>query len=71
MVSYIYPKELKLNKADSSDTSEAFLDLDPSILYEKRDDFIFNVVNLSLSRWRRPKSYVLRSECNFLTNSFF
>jgi hypothetical protein len=42
MVSSIYPKELKLNRANSSDTSAAFLDLDLSI---KRDDFNFKIVN--------------------------
>ena len=31
MVSSIYPKELTLNKANSSDASAAFLDLDLSI----------------------------------------
>ena len=49
----IYPKELKLNRANSSDTSAAFLDLDLSIehgiisskIYDKRDDFNFNIVN--------------------------
>lgn len=53
MVSSIYPKELKLNKANNSDTSAAFLDLDLSIdngiisskIYDKRDDFNFNIVN--------------------------
>ena len=52
-VSSIYPKELKLNKANSSDTSAAFLDLDLSIengvvqskIYDKRDDFNFKIVN--------------------------
>ena len=53
MFASIYPKELKLNKANSSDTSAAFLDLDLSIengiisskIYDKRDDFNFNIVN--------------------------
>lgn len=53
MFSSIYPKELKLNKANSSDISAAFLDLDLSIdkgvisskIYDKRDDFNFNIVN--------------------------
>ena len=51
--SSIYPKELKLNKTNTSDTSAPFLDLDLSIqngiisskIYDKRDDFNFNIVN--------------------------
>ena len=51
--SSIYPKELKLNKTNTSDTSAPFLDLDLSIqngiisskIYNKRDDFNFNIVN--------------------------
>ena len=53
MISLIYPKELKLNKANISDVSAAFLDLDLSInngivstkIYDKRDDFDFKIVN--------------------------
>ena len=53
MISSIYPKELKFNKTNSSDTSAAFLDLDLSIengiisskIYDKRDDFNFKIVN--------------------------
>ena len=53
MVSSIYPKELKLNKANSSDTSAAFLNLDLSIengvissrIRDKREYFNFNIVN--------------------------
>ena len=49
----IYPKELKLNKANVSDVSAAFLDLDLSVnngtvsskIYDKRDDFSFDIVN--------------------------
>ena len=47
MVSQIYPSELQLNKANTSDTEAAFLDLHLSIsnnivstkIYDKRDDF--------------------------------
>ena len=47
------PPELQLNKANSSDTEAAFLDLHLSIvvgfifckIYDKRDDFDFEVVN--------------------------
>ena len=53
MVNRIYPAELQLNKADSSDTEAPFLDLNLSIsngtvftkIYDKRDDFDFDIVN--------------------------
>ena len=53
MVSQIYPSELQLNKANTSDTEAAVLDLHLSIsndivstkIYEKRDDFDFEIVN--------------------------
>ena len=53
MVSQIYPLELQLNKANASDTEAAFLDLHLSIsndivsskIYDKRDDFDFEIVN--------------------------
>ena len=52
MVSQIYPSELQLNKANTSDTKAAFLDLHLSIsndivftkIYDKRDDFEFEIV---------------------------
>ena len=54
MVSRIYPSELQLNKANVSDTTASFLDLHLSIIsdgfvktkiYDKRDDFDFDIVN--------------------------
>ena len=53
MVSQIYPSELQLNKAKTSDAEVAFLDLYLSIsndivftkIYDKRDDFDFEIVN--------------------------
>ena len=53
MVSQIYPAELQLNKANTSDTEAPFLDLHLSILdgivsskiYDKRDDFDLDIVN--------------------------
>ena len=53
MVKQIYPPELKLNKANTSDTEALFLDLHLSIsdgfvsskIYEKRNDFDFDIVN--------------------------
>ena len=52
-VSQIYPSELKLNKANTSKTKAAFLDLLLSIsndivstkIYDKRDDFDFEIVS--------------------------
>ena len=51
MVSQIYLSELQLNKANTSDTEAAFLDLHLSIsndiistiIYDKRDDFDFEI----------------------------
>ena len=53
MVHRIYPAELQLNKANASDNDAAFLDLNLSIhndtvstkIYDKRDDFDFDIVN--------------------------
>ena len=53
MVGQIYPTELQLNKANSSDTEAPFLDLNLSItngivsskIYDNRDDFNFEIVN--------------------------
>ena len=53
MVGQIYPTELQLNKANSSDTEAPFLDFNLSItngvvsskIYDKQDDFIFEIVN--------------------------
>ena len=53
MVSQIYLSELQLNKANTSDTEATFLDLHLSIsndivptkIYDKREDFDFEIVN--------------------------
>ena len=53
MVNRIYPAELQLIKANSSDTEAPFLDLNLSIsngtvstkIYDKRDNFDFDIVN--------------------------
>ena len=53
MVNQIYPAQLKLNKANTSDTETPFLELQLSIsngyfsskIYDKRDDFDFDIVN--------------------------
>ena len=64
MVSQIYPSELQLNKANTSDTKAAFLDLHLSIsndivstkIYEKRDDFDFDIVILPFLDGDAPPS---------------
>ena len=51
MVNRIYPPELQLNKANTSDTEAPILDLHLSIsngfvsskIYDKRDDFDFDI----------------------------
>ena len=53
MVNQIYPPELQLYKANTSDTEAPFLDLHLSFsngfvsskIYDKRDDFDFDIVN--------------------------
>ena len=53
IASQIYQSELQLNKANTSDTEAAFLDLHLSIsndivsakIYDKRDNFDFELVN--------------------------
>ena len=67
MVDRIYLPELQLNKANASDTAAPFLDLHLSILngfvsskiYDKRDDFDFDIVNFSFFGWRRSPFYLL------------
>ena len=64
MVSQMYPSELLLNKASTSDTQAAFLDLHLSIsndiistkFYDKRDDFDFAIVNFPFSDGDVPRS---------------
>ena len=56
MVDHIYPTELQLHRANSSDTGAPFLDLNLCIsngtvstkIYDKRDDFDFDIVNFPL-----------------------
>ena len=64
MVSQIYPSELQLNKANTSDTEAAFLDLHLSIsndtvstkIYDKRGDFDFEIVNFPFLDGDVPRS---------------
>ena len=64
MVNRIYPPELQLNKANTSDTEAPFLDLHLSIsngfvsskIYDKRDDFDFDIVNFPFLDGDGPRS---------------
>ena len=64
MVSQIYPSELQLSKANTSDTKAAFLDLHLSIsydivstkIYDKRHDFEFEIVNFPFLDGDVPRS---------------
>ena len=64
MVNRIYPPELQLNKANTSDTEAPFLDLHLSIsngfvsskIYDKRDDFDFDIVNFPFWDGDVPRS---------------
>ena len=67
MVNRKYPHDLLLNKAKTSDTEAPFLDLHLSIsnglvsskIYDKRDDFDFDIVNFPFldCDFPRPTSY--------------
>ena len=73
MVGQIYPTELQLIKANSSDTEAPFLDLNLPItndivsskIYHKRDDFNFEIVNshslLEMFLAPLPMAYVFLS----------
>ena len=64
MVGQIYPTELQLNKANSSDTEASFLDLNLPItngkvstkIYDKRDDFNFEIENFPFLDGDVPRS---------------
>ena len=64
MVGQIYPTELQLNKVNSSDTEAPFFDLNLSItngivsskIYDKRDDFNFEIVNFPFFDGDVPRS---------------
>ena len=86
-VSQIYPSELQLNKANASDTEAAFLDLHLSIsndivstkIYNKRDNFDFEIVNFpfldsdvprSSMEYRSLNSFVLLQHLAGLSHPF-
>ena len=64
MVNLIYPPELQLNKANIAETEAPFLDLHLSIsngfvsskIYDKRDDFDFDIVNFPFLDGDVPRS---------------
>ena len=64
MVNRIYPPELQLNNANTSDTEAPFLDLHLSIsngfvsskICDKRDDFDFDIVNFPFLDGDVPRS---------------
>ena len=64
MISQIYPLQLQLSKANTSDTEATFLDLHSSIsynivstqIYDKRDDFDFEIVNFPFLDGDVPQS---------------
>ena len=64
MVDQIYPTELQLNKTNFSDTEAPFLELNLSItngivsseIYDKWDDFYFEIVNFPFLDGEVPRS---------------
>ena len=64
MIGQIYHTELQLNNANSSDTEAPFLDFDLSItnnivsskIYDRRDDFNFEIVNFPFLDGDVPRS---------------
>ena len=64
MVNRVYPPGLRLNKANTSDAEAPFLDLRLSIsngfvssgIYDKRDDFAFDIVNFPFLDGDVPRS---------------
>ena len=71
MVNRIYPSELQLNKANVSDTEASFLALHLSLsdgfvetkIYDKRDDFDFDIVNFPFLDGGVPRS----TSCGFIS----
>ena len=68
MVKQIYPSDLQLNKANSSDTEVTFLDLHLTIsdgfvsskIYDKCGDLDFDIAIFSILRWGYSPRYILR-----------
>ena len=66
MVNRVYPPELQLNKAHTSDIEAPFFDLHLSIsngfvsskIYDTRDDFDFDIVNGDVPRSSSYRVYI-------------
>ena len=82
MVGQIYPTELLVNKANPSNTKAPILDLNLSItngkvsskIYNKRDDFNFEIVNFPFLDGDVPRSpsygvYISQLFCFYVDNS--
>ena len=78
MVSQIYPSELQVNKANTSDTEAAFLDWHLSIsndivstkIYDKRDEFDFEILNFPFLDYNVPRSTSLHPMESISLNLF-
>ena len=78
MISQIYPSELQVNKANTSDTEAAFLDLHLSFsydivstkIYDKRDDFDFEMVIFPFLNGDVPLSLYILWSLYLSTHSF-
>ena len=78
LVSQIYPSELQLNEANTSDSEATFLDLHLSIsndivstkIYDKRDDFDFEIVNFPFLDGDVPQSTAFGVYLYLSTHSF-
>ena len=81
MVNRIYPTELQLNRANSSDTEAPFLDLNLCIyngtvstkIYDKRNDYDFDIVNFPFLDGDIPRrtSYGVSQLIRFARSSSF
>ena len=72
MVGKIYPSELQLNQANSSDTDAPFLDLELSItncivsskIYDKQDNFNFEIINHDIMLTDRGLFFTICGGCD-------
>ena len=78
MVSQIYPSELQLNEANTSDTEAAFFDLHLSIsyvivstkIYDKCDEFDIDIFNIPFFDGDVPRSLYILCSLYHSTHSF-
>ena len=75
MVNQIYPPELQLNKANTSDTEAPCLDFFilsisngfvSSKIYDKRDDFVLDIVNMVMFHFVLLTEYISLSSYDLL-----